>query len=362
MAILPLCNLLTMIKNSFHGDNHYVPNVYLKTWSSTNKRVWTYRILVSHEKVPLWKSNSIRGIAYRAHLYTSLVAGKESDEIEKWLDREFEAPAEESLQKVTSDAQLNDRDWQRLALFLAAQDVRTPARLQENLRRWTAMLPDLIEKTLRESVKKLEGARVSGQAIAVPETTPKNYIPFRLTTEFDPGKATGKLKGETIAGRGLWLFNIRRLLSKTAHVLTKHRWTILTPPSGIKWFTSDDPVIRLNFHSYEKYDFKGGWGSKGTEIMLPLSPRHLLYTQVGHRPPRRGTELPREKAMMICRFIAEHAHRMIFAEEQDYTIPILRPRTVSAQLFQDEEKQWQKWHDEQTEAERALMGWKEKQD
>jgi hypothetical protein len=351
-----------MIENSFHDDNHYVPNVYLKTWSSANKRVWTYRILVSHENVPLWKPNSIKGIAYRAHLYTSLVAGKESDEIEKWLDREFEAPAAEALQKITSDAQLTDRDWKRLALFLAAQDVRTPARLQENLRRWTTMLPGLIENTLKESVKKLEVARASGQPVSVPKATHTNYIPFRLTTEIESGKTTGKLKGETIAGRGLWLFGIRHLLTKTSHVLAKHRWTILTPPSGIRWFTSDDPVIRLNFQSYDKYDFKGGWGSSGTKILLPLSPRHLLYTQVGHRPPRRGTELPHEKAMMICRFIAEHAHRMIFAAEQDNLIPLLRPRTVSAQLFKDEEKQWQKWHEEQTEAERVLMGWKENQD
>ncbi len=125
-----------MMETSFHKDHHYVPHVYLKYWASSHERVWTYRILVSQAKIPLWKESSIRGVAYHSHLYTGMFAGKESDEIEKWLDREFEAPADESLRKATSDGQLTDKDWKYLVRFLAAQDVRTPARFMENLKRW----------------------------------------------------------------------------------------------------------------------------------------------------------------------------------------------------------------------------------
>lgn len=84
----------------FHRDNHFVPRLYLKLWETSPKQVWTYPILVSHEKMPLWKERSTRGIAYHAHLYTRLVAGQESDEIERWLDQEYEAPAEEVIKKL----------------------------------------------------------------------------------------------------------------------------------------------------------------------------------------------------------------------------------------------------------------------
>jgi len=178
-----------------------------------------------------------------------------------------------------------------------------------------------------------------------------------LTTEIAPGQAIGKLKGETISGRGLWLFGIRHLLTQTASVLIKHQWTILKPPADINWFTSDDPVIRLNYYNHDKYDFSGGWGKPGTEILLPLSPRHLLYTQVGKRPPRRGDILSRERTEMMRRFIAEHAHRMIFAKETDNDVPKLRPRIVNSQQFKDEEEQWRNWHEQQTAAEKELMGW-----
>jgi hypothetical protein len=348
-----------MTTNASRNDNHYVPHVYLKNWKSSHERIWTYRLLVSHDAVPLWKETSIRGIAYHSHLYTSMVAGEESDEIEQWLDREFEAPADEALRKVTSDERLTETDWHNLVRFLAAQDVRTPARLMEDLKRWSTTLPRMIESSLKEAVTKLELAHRTGEIITAPTIAKKDYIPFRLTTNIEPGQEIGTLKGETIAGRGLWLFGIKHILTDTVNALFKYRWTILTPPKGLNWFTSDDPAIRLNFFGPDRYDFQGGWGKPGTDIMLPLSPRHLLFTQVGKKPPRRGTVLSREKAVMLRRIIAEHAHRMIFSSEIDNDVPTFRPRVVDLSAFNNEKQQWRKWHAEQTAAEQELMGRKE---
>jgi hypothetical protein len=244
-----------------------------------------------------------------------------------------------------------------LVRFLAAQDVRTPARLVENLQRWYKTLPGLLQNTLDESVRKLESMKSRGEKLPSAESSLTEYFPLRIKTEINPGQEFGTLKAETVVGRGLWLFSIKRLLTKTAEVLHQHRWTILSPPKGMKWFTSDDPVIRLNYHDARKYDFDGGWGSKGTEIFMPLSPSHLLYTQVGARPPRRGTQFSLDQAGLIRRLIAEHAHRIIFAAEPDGQVPRLRPRKVSADLVNDEKTQWSKWHEEQTTAERNLMGW-----
>lgn len=146
----------------FHRDNHYVARLYLKRFAATPGRVFTYRVLVSHSHVPLWKLNSIRGVAYHAHLYTRIASGVQTDEIEKWLDREFEAPAEEALRKATADMRLTRTDWHNLVRFLAAQDVRTPARLADNLQRWHETLPGILEDTLQNSIPKLELAKRSG--------------------------------------------------------------------------------------------------------------------------------------------------------------------------------------------------------
>jgi len=183
------------------------------------------------------------------------------------------------------------------------------------------------------------------------------YFPqVNVKIESDPEKKSAVLKVETVAGRGMWLFAIRHLLTKSADILHQYKWTILSPPNSMKWLTNDDPVIQLNFHN-QKNIFLGGWGSAGTVIFLPISPQHLLYTQVGKRPPLRGTRISFNMAQMINRFIAEHAHRMIFAAEPDTNVEKYRSREVDSERFSDEESQWTKWHANQTNAERKLMGW-----
>jgi hypothetical protein len=133
--------------------NHYVPQEYLRRWANAEGKVWTYRILVSNESVPAWKLSSRRGVAYYNHLYTRMVATGESDEIEDWLNSEFETPAHEAIQKAVGDGKMSANDWRCLIRFLAAQDVRTPARLIEGIKRWEKTLPEDVEQTLSEMAK-----------------------------------------------------------------------------------------------------------------------------------------------------------------------------------------------------------------
>ncbi len=219
-----------------------------------------------------------------------------------------------------------------------------------------ATLPSLLENTLNESVRALEWAKKNDKNLPEIEAPPSgDFFPIRVTTERVPGQQFGKLKAEIVVGRSLWLYEIKHLITETAAALHQHKWTILSPPADLRWFTSDDPVIRLNFYGPGKYDFKGGWGNPGTDIFFPLSPHHLLYTEVGKRPPLRGVRLERDLAEMIRRFIAEHADRMIIAVDPDLDVPRLRPRIVNATLFRAEAEQWRRWHEDQSAGERELM-------
>lgn len=344
------------MKTSLHRDHHYIPRVYLKHWGATDGRVWSYRTLVSDPKVPLWKERSIRGIAYHSHLYTRVVADQETDEVERWLDREIENPAEEVLQKVISGARLTPLDWKRLVRFLAAQDVRTPSSLLESFPRWDATLPSLIQDVVQKSIRELELAREAGEPLPESVASSGDYLPLRVATEVVPGQKFGTVKAEILVGRSLWLYEIRHAITQTAEVLYQHKWTILAPPDNLLWFTSDAPVVRLNFYGPGNYDFKGGWGNPGTDIFLPLSPRHLLYTQVGKKPPVRGEVCTCDQAEDLRRFIAERADRMIIAAEPDVDVPRLRPRLVNASLLRDERERWRRWHEDQSAAERELIG------
>lgn len=348
-----------MLRQFMHRDNHYVPRSYLKRWASAQLKLWSYRVLVSDARVPLWKHVSTRGVAHHEHLYTKVAAPGESDEVERWLDAEFEAPAEAAIEGVVSERRLRPSDWRLLARFFAAQDVRTPARLLENMSRWRASLQELMQNTLTRSAAQLEMMTPAERAKLRAEGSSRGDLPFRVSVERRVGEAGGWLKGETVSGRAMWLWSIQQLLtdsSRAFQTLQKHRWTILKPPVGESWFTSDDPVLKVNFNSLTDYTFGGGWGSVGTDLMLPLGPHHLLFTQVGKPVPPRGTRMGKEKAAVVRRLVAEHAHRHVFAKAPDPFLEKARPRVVDAAELQREALEWQRWHSEQSAAERGLKG------
>jgi hypothetical protein len=335
--------------------NHYVPCLSLRRWADTESKLWVYRLLVSHASVPLWKHSSIDGIGYHRNLYTRILSGAETDEFENWLERDFETPAAEPLRKATADERLSSDDWECIIRFLAAQDVRTPARLVEFLRRQNEQLPGMADEVLHNVVSELTEAKRTGRKI---ERSPSDMavgFPTRVTKEIEPGAEVGLLKVETVVGRGLWLWSLRPLLTETYKVLRTHKWTIVRPPLNMNWLTSDNPVVKLNYYAEDRYDFKGGWGRKGGQILMPLGPQHLLYTRIGDRPPwRKGDRVPESLALKLQTFIIENAHRNVYAVEADPLVAKIRPRVVNAAAFQSEADQWQRWGKEQSQPERDL--------
>ena len=337
------------------ANNHFVPASYLRRWAGGDGRISTYRLLVNHPSVPVWDRQSPRGLARLRHLYTSTLAGGETDEMERWLDTEFESPASNVIEMAISGARLSRGNYRVLARFVAAQDVRTPARLREVLERGREDVPAVMQKTLERSVRELERAIASREALPpVPEST-ADAFPARVRIRPGPDGEHCTIQVEATVGRGYWQFQMRRLLTKTVEHLCRHRWTILRAPTGVRWVTSDDPVIKLSWNGPDSYDFGGGWGSHGTEIILPLSPTYVLYTAIGRRPPPRGTMVALKTAMWMQEVFIKHADRFIFAVEPDPTVEAIRPRCVDSVAFENEREQWRRWHDENQAAERAIL-------
>jgi hypothetical protein len=338
----------------FRKDNHYVPRLYLKRWA-IGGQISTYRILVPHERSSVWKCYSVDAIGKHEHLYTKIALSRESDEFERWLCDDFETPAEPAIERVITDRRLSTQDWRALIRFVAAQDVRTPARLIEMLKRGSGY-GKTIEQSLADSVQKLETARREGKRLEATASTPRFPFPVRTRIQPSPVPAGGgTLEATALVGRAMWLFQLEHLLTHTLEVLTDHHWTVLRTPKGKMWVTSDDPVIRINLTGPGRYSFCGGWGNPGGRILLPLGPEHLLYTQIGSRSAPKGSRVPEDEFALIQRIIIEHAHRLVFARAEDREVVAIRPRLVDAKIHRNELDQWRHWHEEQSAAERELF-------
>ncbi|HBO9749947.1 DUF4238 domain-containing protein [Pseudomonas aeruginosa] len=333
-----------MSKQQLRTDNHYVPKLYMKQWAS-NGKILTYRLLVPNDHYPMWKDHTLKGIAYHKHLYTYFSDHEETDEFERWLDREFEQPAEEALRRVVHELPLKPEHWRRLARFSIAQDVRTPARLREFTRRQNETLPALINEVLERTINRLEQAAARNESPSGVKTLSAGYSPIKLSIEKQPD-GSGKILAETTIGRRLWIWQMTHLLTETIELLPTHRWTILHAPTGMSWPTSDNPLVRLNFQDDRDYNFDGGWGVKNGDILLPLSPKHLLYTSIGNKPPQRGTTLSAPLFQILRKIIIEHADRYIFSRTPD-DIHLIRPRLVCPHTYKKEQAAWQDWHHKQ---------------
>lgn len=334
-------------------DNHFVHQAYLKQWSPDGRRVWTYRTLVPREKVPVWALRPIRGIASHRDLYTTVNEGEESDEFEHWLDAGFETPAQEALAKVRRDAPLTPNDWSRLARLMAAQDVRTPTTYRELMAYWEREMPPLLDETLAESVRLLEQAGDDARTVARVTPDPGTFedvISITVTPPADPASDTGTIRAEVVLGRRFWLEAQRHLLQETARVLQQHKWSLAEPGPGTSWFTSDHPVLRVNYYKEGNYDLKGGWGKPGGNLIVALSPRHLMFTQIGEAAPDRFA-FSAEKTLEIQRMLAQRADQWIFAGEPMPLVPRLRPRHVDAAAVRAEAQAWRAWPAAQNAAE-----------
>jgi hypothetical protein len=315
--------------------------------------VRVFRLLVSHEDVPAWSDQPISSVGFRRDLYTGVEAGDEVDRFEDWITREFEEPAIPAVKRAIDGDSLNQGDFRRLAMFFALQDVRTPSAFIEFLDRWKEELPELIDKTIRESVAGLEAAAREGKPIPSPEKSGQDFSqPIQVTTSSRGAEdeTHGVLQASVLLGRGLWLNSMQRLLSGVANHLAEHHWSIVEPIGSSEWFTSDHPALKLNYYEEGRYDFGGGWGKKGSELMLPLSPRHLLYTKVGSTADRRFV-MPRWETFQIQRFLAERAHREIIARQDERRVSWFVTRVVDPEIFRDEQAQWAAFHSGQVEVE-----------
>jgi hypothetical protein len=332
--------------------NHYVPQAVLKRWSIDGTQLFTYRILVPDANFPVWKLRAVSGVAFHRDLYTVCAGGKELDDFEKWVNVEYEQPGLEAIDKLLSGSQLTSADWHRMILFVAAQDVRTPLSYIESMSWFAEHIPKMLVRIMRDSIKQVEEATEQGIELSPKLVRNEFNDLLKVTKEpsADPVSDHGMLRAEVVAGRQLWIAKMRHLLTGVAKTLCLHRWSVAEPAGDAEWPLTDHPVIRLNYHKSDQYDFGGGWGHPGSEIMMPVSPRHLLYVQVGKKADNRFTFSP-EHTQLVQRLLVERAHRWVFATRPEEWVTKVRQRTEDPEIFEEEEKAWEDYPLEQSQSE-----------
>ena len=139
----------------------------------------------------------------------------------------FETPAQTAIARAVHGDGLTTSDWERLALYMAAQDVRTPLNYIESVNQWHSILPDVLQHTLEELAGELEEAKRTGRRLNMRQSAERLPFADTLKVQIDPHARPetheAEIKVTMVAGRSLWLKGQRHLLEHTAKVLVSHR-------------------------------------------------------------------------------------------------------------------------------------------
>ena len=160
---------------------------------------------------------------------------------------------------------------------------------------------------------------------------------------------------ETVIGKSMYLYSLRHLLNTTVKVMYNYTWHVINAADGVTFPTTDDPVICLNYRSADDYDFHGGWGLPHGNIIFPISPHKLLFTEIDTDCDTKKIDRSLEWSLFFRKIIIEHSFRFIYDIEPKSDVFTINPRVVDKELYKEEQRKLASWHDEHIKAERYLF-------
>lgn len=320
-------------------NNHYVPQMYLKEWSNDGK-IFEYRLLVSHEKVPYWSERSIKRTASIDNLYTTVENGAETDTLEKMFDAKFENPAKKSISKVICAEDLSGDDWKALINYVLAQYVRTPA--------FYAFSRTVFKNIMDDEIDRIADTYKSFDISEINEWNKNYQLHYRLPisieiTDIKNDSAHTMVKIETIVGKEYWFFAINHVLNKNSPIYKLfhgYKWGIITTDEDSPVPTCDNPFVVAKDLFQASYT-KSNWIAGDDKVWLfPLSPHKVLFAS---RKRKYGWRINANKEMSnrIKELVIKNAFLFAYNYYPDDEITKYRKRLVDENEFKRINKELQ---------------------
>lgn len=331
--------------------NHYVPQFYLRNWSNDGNKIWVYSLLVPDSKVPYWKEKSIETTAVWNDLYTRYNGVTAVDDFEKWFNKEFETPAEPVIKKLINGEKITKQEEIIITHFVAAQSIRVPAQVGRILDISYRCATKVLSKNIFSELDKQKIEKFTKNNSNLEHKKGNELLPIKV--KIDREKNCAEIN--TTIGRGYYLYSLRHLLTNTLSKIESHKWQVIHSAEGISFPTTDNPVICLNYRGINDYDFDGGWGRINGNIIMPISPNCLLFTQIGSNSRFEEADYSPFWSEFFRKIIIEHAYRFVYADKRQRGMLAINPRHINLKLYLEEKNKMADWNDDQLKAEQDIL-------
>jgi len=326
------------LNENLSRNNHYLSQMYLDAWKNKNDKVEIYKLLVPNSNIPMWNQKSIRSVGSFDSIFVRLKNGKETDDIERWFNEKYETPVKEALVNAINGGRITKEEWHLLIDFLVCHIVRSPAFIIKTLEEgkkcnsiFQEIMDEISKMNIDDFVKEKQRETIKNN---------NDMFPFKMTNLGNLDEKNVLIKAETMIGKQFYLWYIIHILENTSKIFHNYKWGIIIVDEKVVLPTSDDPVICLNYNNEKDYNFDGGWGKKNCNILFPISPNKIIYTQIGMNVKSRW-QVDYKMSMLFKKMIIEHSHRMIISNFKDKDVEKIKTRYVDETEFKREIKMWE---------------------
>ncbi len=341
------------MKDVISRNNHYLSQMYLKAWKNKKNEVYIYDLLVPNDNCPLWRSKPTRSVGSYDSMFVRLKDGIEVDDIEKWFRDRYETPAEKALEHAINDEVMAEEEWHCLIDLVACHIVRSPRYIFKVLDIAKKDCVPIFEETCDEISNITKDDILNNNENS--NNNSNELFPLKIANMgADEQNDSTLFKIETIFGKQFYLWNVINILNDTAKIFHQNKWGIITVDDSVKLPTSDNPVICLDFRSENDYNFNGGWGRENCNILMPISPNKILFTQVGTKVLDK-MKLNYQMSLLFKKMIVEHGYKTIVSSFKDDEIVKLRKRFVSEEEYLREKQMWKDFQKDYLEKEKDYI-------
>jgi Protein of unknown function (DUF4238) len=298
---------------------HVVPRFYLTRFCDADGMVWTYAAKIDAI------ARKPEATAIETNFYSPVVVGNERfDEIETLLAR-IEGDAAPLWEEVLAGKVMAGEGREKIALFLAAQYLRSPAtiaagaELAAYFMHHTAQFLVSSKEVHDKSVDDYEAE--TGKAIS-----PEEREKIR-----DFLKDPKKYYINVLRAAGLPMLGS---IGHLADTFNNMKW-LIGRSNDQHLITSDSPVVRTSDpKTHGQIYGDGAFANKTVRVTFPLSPERILEMSWQGSERERVVEMPKKMAREMNGLRAANAERFLYANQKDGGIAKLCDKWLGRQRKQ----------------------------
>lgn len=222
------------MKKGNKKNQHYIPQFYLRNFSSNDKNIGMYRF---NGKLFVEKA-SIRSVAYRKYLYG------EDGALENILSK-LETNWSKIIKKIINDESimLSKSEYLILLQFIVVSEARTAKLAEDYSNFYNTLIGVNNELRIEHGITKKD---IYNEAFNFMKNEPNAYAIY-----------------ESIENGSKYLYSLKPVL--------------LINTTRYDFITCDNPIIKYNqLYMYRNYLNNYGWGTAGIQMFLIINPKIVL--------------------------------------------------------------------------------------